>query len=68
LTEEAPPYRYKLYRNQRGEWKVEVLKGEKVVDELRFGMDCTRENVEFETETWIEHLKYEEEWTPVPGS
>jgi len=31
-------------------------------------MDCTRENVEFETEAWIEHLKYEEKWTPVQGS
>jgi len=61
-------YRYKLYQNQLGEWKVEIYKGKEEVDELRFGMDCTRENVEFETKVWIEHLKYEEKWTPVPGS
>jgi len=61
-------YKYKLYQNQRGEWKVEIYKGKEKVDELRFGSDTTRENVEFETEAWIEHLKYEEKWTPVPGS
>jgi len=66
LTEEAPPYRYKLFQNQRGEWKAEILKGKEVIDELRFGSDCTRENVELETELWIEYLKYEEEWKPVP--
>jgi len=63
-TEEVPPYRYRLFQNQRDEWKVEILKGEEVIDELRFGSDCTRENVEFETEAWIEYLKYKEEWTP----
>jgi len=68
LTSEVPPYRYRLFQNQLGEWKVEIYKGKEKVDELRFGMDCTRENVEFETEAWIEHLKYEEKWTPVPGS
>jgi len=68
LTEEAPPYRYRLFQNQRGEWKVEILRAEEVVDELRFGMDCTKDNVILETEAWIEHLKQEEKWTPVPGS
>jgi len=59
-------YKYKLYQNQLGEWKVEILKGKEVVDELRFGSDCTKDNVILETEIWIEHLKYEEKWTPVP--
>jgi len=65
-TEGVPPYRYRLFQNQRGEWKAEILRAEEVVDELRFGSDCTKENVELETKLWIEHLKYEEKWKPVP--